>query len=125
MSNPFLNPGAGTPLKKVSGSTGNAPDVPPVTVIPAGAWSETFNAHEGQNVILYFTFAAAATGSVIIEELIDSGASVAGEQFDTVPVSAERVARWGAGEPLTGPFRVKNGTNQNMTAYYNNVDMFA
>lgn len=119
MPNPFLNPGAGTALRKVTASTGNALAAPETTVIPDAGYTEIVAAHEGAQMIFLFIFAAAATGTVVIEEVIDSSASVAGETFATETVTADRVHRWNAGEPLTGYFRIKNTSGQNMTVYYN------
>lgn len=123
MPNPFLNQGAGTPLRPVTDATSNVfvGGTPPPVIIPDGSWSETFQAQEGLDVKLLFIFAAAATGDVLIEQVIDAAASVAGETFATVSFVAKRIARFSAGEPLTGFFRIKNMSGQNLTCYYNNA----
>lgn len=104
-------------LRAVTAGTGNTPDGGLGTTIPAGGWSEVFAFGMDLNFNLLFIFAASATGSVLVEEVIDANASVTGETWDTVIVSSERISRWTAGEALQGFGRVKNNTNQNMTAY--------
>lgn len=117
---PYVNQDAGTPLRKVTASTGNVPTDPVTSTIPDNGYSEIVAAHDGASMMFLFIFAAAATGSMVLEEVIDSIASVAGETFDTVTVTADRVNRWNAGERLTGFFRWKNTSGENVVIYYKN-----
>lgn len=120
MPNPFLNPGEGTPLRKVSGATGNTLEAPDNTTIPAGGYTELVAAHEGLNMNFLLVFAAAATGSVDIQRC-PTTAAAASDTVDSNSVSAVNSFPWSAGEPLTGYHRVYNNTDQNATVYYNNV----
>lgn len=117
LQNQFFHPGRGLALRKVAASTGNLPDAPETTTIPDGGYSETFAGHDAIECLLEFVAAAAATGNILVEEVIDSGASVAGETYATIALSAERVGRWNATKPLGGFFRVKNSCGQSITAY--------
>ena len=60
---------------------------------------------------------AAATGTYVVQEVIDAGASVAGETYETMTVTAERSSKWNAGEALTGFFRILNSSGQDATIY--------
>ncbi len=117
MNNIFLTSedSKGTPLRRVTADTGNV--IVEDTLIPNNGYSETFSGSDCLEFILLFIFSAAATGTVVIQEVIDPAASVAGETFDTLTVTAERVGRWNAGEVLTGTFRIKNTSGQSVTAY--------
>lgn len=120
MSNPFLYPGRGKLLRKVSGATGNSVSDPEVTAIPDGSYSEIVNAQEGLDMCFEFVFGAAATGSVVIQKVPDPAAAGTADTFDTVTLTAAHSANWSAGEPLIGPFRLLNSSGQTLTAYYNN-----
>jgi hypothetical protein len=120
MQSPFVYAGRGRPLKKVLASTGNQIAADRTTTIPNNGYSEIFAAHEGIEPILEFAFAAAATGDVLIEQVADEVATVAGATYATVSVVAALVGRWNAGKPLSGLFRIKNTSGQSLVAYYNN-----
>ena len=116
-SNPFLYPGRGLALRRATASTLNQLTTPETTTIPNGGFSEIIGAHDCKELMFDFVFAAAATGDVLIEEVIDATASVAGETFSTLTVAAERSAKWNAGEALTGFFRIQNTSGQSITVY--------
>lgn len=117
MQNPFLYPGRGLALRAVAASTGNALAVPETTTIPNSGFSEIIAAHDCLELSFEFVFGAAATGNVLIEEVIDKTASVAGETYATVAATSERIVRWNAGKPLQGMFRIQNTSGQSLTAY--------
>lgn len=117
MRNPFLYPGRGKALRRVTGSTGNTPYGPETTTIPDGEYSELIAAHDCRDLLFEFVFAAAATGTVGIEKVADETASTGGESFSSESVSAALTHNWSAGEPLIGFFRIKNASGQDLTAY--------
>lgn len=117
MHQPFMFSGKGQALRKVTASTGNSLSMPETTTIPDGGYTEIVAGHDCSELIFLLEFAAAATGTFVVEEVLDISASVAGEIFDTITVTAERVGRWNAGERLPGYFRLKNSSGQNVVIY--------
>lgn len=117
MNNPFLYPGRGKTLRRVTGSTGNTIFAPETTTIPNGGFSELIAAHDARELMFEFVFDAAATGDVLIEKVFDQTASVAGETFATKTVAASRSANWNAVNALVGFFRIQNTSGQSLTVY--------
>lgn len=115
MQNPFLYEGRGRLMRAVAASTGNAPTGS--TTIANGGYTETIAAHDCKELMFDLVFGAAATGTYVVQEVIDAGASVAGEEYETMTVTAERSSKWNAGEALTGFFRILNSSGQDATIY--------
>jgi hypothetical protein len=120
MQNPFVYPGRGKILRKVTGSTLNLATNPETTTIPNNGYSETVQFHEGLEAGFEFVFGSAASGDVLVEKVADPTAAVAGTTFDTISASSELSKNWNAGEFLIGSFRIKNTSGQDVTVYYNN-----
>lgn len=115
--NPFLYPGQGIKLRRVNAGTGNAITIPETTVIANNGFSEAIAGHDCLELIFNFVFAAAATGDVLIEqgETIDFPNN--GKTLATITAAAEFAKTYAAGKPLTGFFRIKNTSGQNLTVY--------
>lgn len=128
-------------LRKVTGSTGNVISPPSaggrtVYAIPAGGYSEIISCGgDAKELIFDFQFAtidpgpaptgpdddgaipAPGTGDLVIEKCSNETASNDGEEFATVTVAAEDQAEWHSGEPLSGHYRVQNGTSESVFVY--------
>jgi hypothetical protein len=116
-NNPFLYEGRGKALRQVTGATGNTLTAPDTTTIANNGYSELIAAHDCLELIFLFVFGAAATGSVVIEEVPDQTATGTSNTFDTVTVTAATSANWNAGQAMTGFYRIKNTSGQNVTVY--------
>ena len=120
MQNPFLYAGRGRPLRPVTKSNGNVyNDESSVSnvAISEGAYSEVVAAHDCQELLFEFVFDNEATGTIVIEKVIDQAATDDGYEYDTITVTAKRTANWNAGEALNGFFRFYNNTDQPVTGY--------
>lgn len=119
MSNPFLNQGPGTLLRKVTGASGNVPSVPETTTIPAGGYTETVAGQEGLEILFWLVFDEAATGDIVVQRLTNRAAQHSNDH-GTVTIAGLASYCWAAGETLVGYYRVYNNTDQPATVAYNN-----
>lgn len=118
--NPFLYSGRGRLLRRVVATTGNQVSNAAnaeSTTLANGDCSEVIAAHDCKKLIFDCVTGAAATGDILIEEVIDETASVAGETFATETLAAERSRKWNSGEPLNGFFRIRNTCGQTLQVY--------
>lgn len=113
-NNPLLYPGVGYGLRKVTAVTGNIPESPFTTTIPANGFSETFSGADCLKVILSLTFAASVTGDVLVQQ-VAQGAPADGTTFATISTTANLYNQWMSDGPMIGYFRIKNTTAQAVT----------
>ena len=116
MQNQFLFPGIGKVVRQATSSTNNI--APEDTSIETAGYSEWVAAHDCIELLFAFVFAAAATGSIVIQRCADPTAAVS-ETHETVTITASRFQSWAAGETLLGYYRILNSSGQTMTLYHN------
>lgn len=116
MQNQFAIAGIGVALRQALITSGDKPNN--TTTILNGEYSESFAAHDCIEVLLSFIFAAAATGTIVIQRSsVASFATV--ETHETVTITASLFQSWAAGETLGGFYRVLNSSGQTLTVYLN------
>lgn len=109
--------GLGRLLRTAGSATADKPNEGDTT-IASGEYSESFAGHDCIEVMLAMSFAAPATGDVVIQRSSSPSFATA-EDHETIAVTASSFRSWAAGETLTGFFRIMNDSGQTMSVYLN------